>query len=246
MVNEVQIPARGQCHIHYKFGSNDPQPNLKAGLCSCIGDWKGSHKSYRLSSEHGVDMYHDTCDATSKPIVRVYRKKYDSTCVRYDSNDVTKCLQQNRKWTKQDDLMVNFTYHRSETGCATTAGVNAVEALGTGPNCCPKGGTSIGDFRSGRGLYWARGQCKAQSNEKTFTGHHELRSTQVYRLGEGHHRAVKASNLGRLEVENAKLRKETNVLKEQALEAFVLEKHQTTEIQTLKAQLAKQNIDTRK
>lgn len=250
IADEVQVPARGQCHIHYKFGATDPRPNPRAGLCSCIDDWKGSHLNREIHSKHGVEMYHDTCDATRKPIVRVYRKEYHSTCVKHDPSEERACLQYSSKWEKKDDFMVSVVYRRSESGCTATAGVNVLEALGSPPNCCPKGGTSVGDFTGGRGLYWMEGQCKAHSDQKTMTGYPELnqrdaflsamkqRTKEAYRLGQSD---THVADVEPLEVENVRLRRETNVLKEQALEASASQQKQSAqqlmEIHALKEQL---------
>jgi hypothetical protein len=203
-----------------------------------------------IHSKHGVEMYHDTCDSTRKPIVRVFRKERQKVCAKHDPSDARICLQYSSKWEKKDDFMVNVVYRRSESGCSATTGVNTFEALGSPPNCCPKGGTSVGDFSGGRGIYWFEGQCKSHADQKTFTGYPELkereafllamkqRTKQAYRLGQSNtHVAV----VEPLELENAKLQRETNVLREQALEASTLHQkqraHQMAEIHALKDQL---------
>lgn len=238
--NEVQIPARGQCHIHYKYGATDPQPNPMAATCSCIDGWKGEQVNKQIAKDHGVQVYHDTCDATTKPRIRVFTKHFYDTCIKYDVDGERNCLEYGRKWKKAEDSMVSLLYRRTELGCAMSAGTSVMQKLGTGPNCCPKGGTSIGESSAGRGLYYARGKCLAHSEQKTFTGYPErmgesrerLRDEKEYRLGQSN---THMSEVAPLEKENAKLEQETNVLKEQALEAEIEHKE---EVDTLKEQLA--------
>lgn len=234
---EVQIPSRGQCHIHYKYGAADPKPNPKAGLCSCLDGWKGAHVNKHIYREHGIQVYHDTCDATAKPKIRVFTKHFYDTCIKHDVDGERKCLVYGRKWKKAEDSMVSMLFRRSELGCAMSAGTSVVQKLGTGPNCCPKGGTSIGESSAGRGLYYASGQCLAHSEKKTFTGYPERmgdskeKLRDQYRLGQSN---THISEVAPLEKENAELEQESNVLKEQALEAGV--EHEE-EVDTLREQI---------